>query len=448
MRKRRIILTPQAELDIKNGETYYSLIDYNIINESVCVIPLKDNLLTEKRHINNHLDEATRDITDSIIKVILSNGEDVDLLDSFGFMFTGWSFIPIDDVLRRYKPSEVDLKFIEKRDDGVKILIKIGKIGTSDGRTEPRMMDNNNQYVYINKISNDNVQITINVALILGYKGYARRAIIQGTLAHELQHAFDQYIFRSHNLLISNRKNLLACHDIKNDFEINNYFRIEDILYMLSPEEQRACIQGVSNYIKGFDKEKLKEYILNIESEIIDKRLSFEPLFLRIDNIVNIVTHIDAIKSKTKIFIINDLVSILCYRYENDEKKKVNLLVIGAYMFHHGVLNFDITNHEFDNSLLDTIFNKSNVYNYIHDKENVIYLNTIDNVILEFIALNLKHMVAIYTKNIFNAIQDTLADIKIYEQANPNDKNYITEEEITNLYNNIDRYFFHRVIIL
>ena len=88
------------------------------------------------------------------------------------------------------------------------------------------------------------------------------------------------------------------------------------------------------------------------------------------------------------------------------------------------------------------------MYNYIHDKKNVMYFDTIDNVILEFIALNLKHMVAIYTKNIFNAIQDTLADIKIYEQVNPNDKNYITEEEITNLYKNIDRYFFHRVIIL
>ena len=78
MRKRRIILTPQAALDIKNGETYYSLIDYDIINKSVYAIPLKENLLTEKRHINHHLDEAARDITDSIIKVILSNGEDVD----------------------------------------------------------------------------------------------------------------------------------------------------------------------------------------------------------------------------------------------------------------------------------------------------------------------------------------------------------------------------------
>ena len=448
MRKRRIILTPQAALDIKNGQTYYSLIDYNIINENVYAIPLKDNLLTEKRHINHHLDEATRDITDSIIKVILSNGEDVDLLDSFGFMFTGWSFIPIDDVLRRYKPSEVDLKFIEKRNDGVKIFIKIGKIyGTADGQTEPRMMNNNNQYVYINKITNDNVQITINAALILGYKGNARRAIIQGTLAHELQHAFDQYIFRSHNLLISNRKNLLAFHNIKNDFGITDYFRIKDILYMLSPEEQRACIQWVSNYIKSLDKEKLKEYILNIKSEIINKRLSLEPLFLRIDNIVNIVAHIDTIKSKSKIFVINNLVSILCHRYENDEKKKVNLLVIGAYMFHHGVLNFNITNHKFDKSLLDIIFNKSNVYNYIHDKENVMRMKTIDTVILEFIALNLKHMAAIYTKNIFNAIQNTLADIKLYEQANPNDNNYITEEELTNIYK-IDRHFFHRVIIL
>ena len=446
MRKRRIILTPQAALDIKNGQTYYNMIDYNIINESVCVIPLKDNLLTEKRHINHHLDEAARDITDSIIKVILSNGEDVNLLDSFGFMFSGWSFIPIDDVLRRYKPSEVDLKFIEKRDDGVKILIKIGKIGTSDGRTEPRRMDNN-QYVYINKISNDNVQITINAALILNCKGHARRAIIQGTLAHELQHAFDQYIFRSHNLLISNRKNLLACHDIKNDFEITNYFRIEDILYMLSPEEQRACIQGVSNYIKGFDKEKLKEYILNIGTEIINKRLSLEPIDYRVDNIVNIVSHMDAIKLKSKIFIINDLVSNLCDQYENDEKKKVDLLVIGAYMFHHGVLNFNITNHKFDKQLLNIIFTKDNVYNYIHDKENVMYLKTIDTVILEFIALNLKHMVSIYTKNIFNAIQDTLADINLYKQENLNDNNYITEEEITNLYK-IDRRFFHRVIIL
>ena len=52
MRKRRIILTPQAALDIKNGETYYSLIDYNIINKNVYAIPLKENLLTEKRHIN------------------------------------------------------------------------------------------------------------------------------------------------------------------------------------------------------------------------------------------------------------------------------------------------------------------------------------------------------------------------------------------------------------
>ena len=449
MRKRRIILTPQAALDIKNGQTYYSLIDYKIINENVCVIPLKENLLTEKRHINYHLDEAARDITDFIIKTILSEGEDVDLLDGLGFRFSGWSFIPIDDVLRRYKPSEIDLKFIEKRNDGVKIFIKIGKIyGTADGQTEPRMMNNNNQYVYINKITNDNVQITINAALILGYKGHARRAIIQGTLAHELQHAFDQYIFRSHNLLISNRKNLLACHDIKNDFEINNYFRIEDILYMLSPEEQRACIQGVSNYIKGFDKEKLKEYILNIGHEIIDKRLSLEPINYSVDIIVNIVSHMDAIKLKSKIFIINDLVSNLCDHYENDEKKKVDLLVIGAYMYFHRLLNFNITNHEFNKELLHIIFSKYNVYNYIHDKKNVMYFDTIDNVILEFIALNLKHMVAIYTKNIFNAIQDTLADIKIYEQANPNDNNYITEEEITNLYNNIDRYFFHRVIIL
>ena len=223
---------------------------------------------------------------------------------------------------------------------------------------------------------------------------------------------------------------------------------IKDTLHMLSPEEQHACIQWISNYIKGLDKEKLKEYILNIGREIIDKRLSLEPINYSVDNIVNIVSHMDAIKIKSKIFLINDLVSNLCNNYENDEKKKVDLLVIGAYMYFHRVLNFDITNHEFDNSLLDTIFNKSNVYNYIHDKENVMYLNTIDNVILEFIALNLKHMVAIYTKNIFNAIQDTLADIKIYEQANPNDNNYITEEEITNLYNNIDRYFFHRVIIL
>lgn len=223
---------------------------------------------------------------------------------------------------------------------------------------------------------------------------------------------------------------------------------IKDTIHMLPQKEQRACIQWISNYIKGFDKEKLKEYILNIKSEIINKRLSLEPLFLRIDNIVNIVAHIDAIKSKTKIFVINNLVSILCYRYENDEKKKVNLLVIGAHMFHHGMLNFNITDHKFDKSLLNVIFDKANVYNYKHDKKNVMYLNTIDNVILEFIALNLKHMVAIYTKNIFNAIQDTLADIKIYEQANPKDNNYITEEEITNLYKNIDRYFFHRVIIL
>ena len=449
MRKRRIILTPQAALDIKNGQTYYSLIDYNIINENVCVIPLKENLLTEKRHINHHLDEAARDITDFIIKTILSEGEDVDLLDGLGFRFSGWSFIPIDDVLRRYKPSEIDLKFIEKRNDGVKIFIKIGKIyGTADGQTEPRMMDNNNKYVYIDKITNDNIQITINAALILGYKGNARRAIIQGTLAHELQHAFDQYIFRSHNLLISNRKNLLAFHNIKNDFGITDYFRIKDILYMLSPEEQRACIQGVSNYIKGFDKEKLKEYILNIQSEIIDKRLSLEPLDYRVDNIVNIVSHMDAIKIKSKIFLINDLVSNLCNNYENDEKKKVDLLVIGAYMYFHRLLNFNITNHKFDKELLHIIFTKDNVYNYIHNKKYVMYFDTINNVILEFIALNLKHMVAIYTKNIFNAIQDTLADIKIYEQANPNDKNYITEEEITNLYKNIDRYFFHRVIIL
>ena len=446
MRKRRIILTPQAALDIKNGQTYYNMIDYNIINESVCVIPLKDNLLTEKRHINHHLDEAARDITDSIIKVILSNGEDVNLLDSFGFMFSGWSFIPIDDVLRRYKPSEVDLKFIEKRDDGVKIFIKIGKIGLSDGQTEPRMMDNN-QYVYINNITNDNAYITINALLILGCKENARRAIIQSTLAHELQHAFDQYIFRSHNLLLSNRKNLLAFHDIKNDFGITDYFRIKDILYMLSKEEQRACIQGVSNYIKGFDKEKLKEYILNIGTEIINKRLSLEPIDYRVDNIVNIVSHMDAIKLKSKIFIINDLVSNLCDQYENDEKKKVDLLVIGAYMFHHGVLNFNITNHKFDKQLLNIIFTKDNVYNYIHDKENVMYLKTIDTVILEFIALNLKHMVSIYTKNIFNAIQDTLADINLYKQENLNDNNYITEEEITNLYK-IDRRFFHRVIIL
>ena len=222
---------------------------------------------------------------------------------------------------------------------------------------------------------------------------------------------------------------------------------IKDTLHMLSPKEQRACIQWVSNYIKALDKEKLKEYILNIESEIIDKRLSLEPLFLRIDNIVNIVSHMDAIKSKSKIFVIHNLVSILCHRYENDEKKKVNLLVIGAYMFHHGVLNFNITNHEFDKSLLDTIFSKSNVYNYIHDKENVMYLKTIDTVILEFIALNLEHMAAIYTKNIFNAIQYTLNDINLYEQANPNDNNYITEEELANIYK-IDRRFFHRVVIL
>ena len=217
---------------------------------------------------------------------------------------------------------------------------------------------------------------------------------------------------------------------------------------MLSPEEQRACIQGVSNYIKGFDKEKLKEYILNIGHEIIDKRLSLEPINYSVDIIVNIVSHMDAIKLKSKIFIINDLVSNLCTRYENDEKKKVDLLVIGAYMYFHRLLNFNITNHEFNKELLHIIFSKYNVYNYIHDKKNVMYFDTIDNVILEFIALNLKHMVAIYTKNIFNAIQDTLADIKIYEQANPKDNNYITEEEITNLYKNIDRYFFHRVIIL
>ena len=446
MRKRRIILTPKAALDIKNGQTYYNMIKYNVINENVCVIPLKENLLTEKLHINHHLDEAARDITDFIINVILNEGEDADLLDGLGFMFTGWSFIPIDDVLRRYKPSEIDLKFIEKRNDGVKIFIKIGQIHSSDGQTEPRMMYNN-KYVHIDKISNDNAQITINASLILGYKGHSRRAIIQGTLAHELQHAFDQYIFRSHNLLISNRQNLLSCHDIKNDFGITNYYRIEDILYMLSPEEQRACIQGVSNYIKGFDKEKLKEYILNIKSEIIDKRLSLEPLFLRIDNIVNIVAHMDAIKIKSKIFLINDLVSNLCNNYENDEKKKVDLLVIGAYMYFHRVLNFNITNHEFNKKLLPIIFTKYNVYNYIHDKKNVMYFDTINNVILEFIALNLKHMVAIYTKNIFNAIQDTLADIKIYEQANPNDNNYITEEELTNIYK-IDRHFFHRVIIL
>ena len=446
MRKRRIILTPQAALDIKNGQTYYNMIKYNVINENVCVIPLKENLLTEKLHINHHLDEAARDITDFIINVILNEGEDADLLDGLGFMFTGWSFIPIDDVLRRYKPSEIDLKFIEKRNDGVKIFIKIGQIHSSDGQTEPRMMYNN-KYVHIDKISNDNAQITINASLILGYKGHSRRAIIQGTLAHELQHAFDQYIFRSHNLLLSNRKNLLSCHDIKNDFGITNYYRIEDILYMLSQEEQRACIQGVSNYIKGFDKEKLKEYILNIKSEIIDKRLSLEPLFLRIDNIVNIVAHMDAIKIKSKIFLINDLVSNLCNNYESDEKKKVDLLVIGAYMYFHRVLNFNITNHEFNKKLLPIIFTKYNVYNYIHDKKNVMYFDTINNVILEFIALNLKHMVAIYTKNIFNAIQDTLADIKIYEQANPNDNNYITEEELTNIYK-IDRMFFHRIIIL
>ena len=223
---------------------------------------------------------------------------------------------------------------------------------------------------------------------------------------------------------------------------------IKDTLHMLSPEEQHACIQWISNYIKAFDKEKLKEYILNIQSEIIDKRLSLEPLDYRVDNIVNIVSHMDAIKIKSKIKIINDLVSNLCNNYENDEKKKVDLLVIGAYMYFHRLLNFNITNHKFDKELLHIIFTKDNVYNYIHNKKYVMYFDTINNVILEFIALNLKHMVAIYTKNIFNAIQDTLADIKIYEQANPNDKNYITEEEITNLFINIDRYFFHRVIIL
>ena len=145
---------------------------------------------------------------------------------------------------------------------------------------------------------------------------------------------------------------------------------------MLSLEEQRACIQGVSNYIKGFDKEKLKEYILNIGREIIDKRLSLEPINYSVDNIVNIVSHMDAIKIKSKIFIINDLVSNLCTRYENDEKKKVDLLVIGAYVYFHRLLNFNITNHEFNKELLhilsDKTANNTNLAQHVQSLLNLI----------------------------------------------------------------------------
>lgn len=229
--------------------------------------------INEAHHINQHIPQCAIDIAQQIKNMISTfkekcdNTQDAyDKLTDLGFFNTEYGIIPKEELAKKcyttqYNTELTYIKKIGEMKNMLPIQIMLGN-NMPSGTNATTLLKSDEYEVYINdkiihltkKDTTYFVKIMLNVDLIDNFD----INITAGIIAHELQQAFEQFLFINKNI-IKNPKNHYSERGIINKFNIpfNEALFVEDVLYMMSPDEQRARIQAAVTYLKSTPKKIL-----------------------------------------------------------------------------------------------------------------------------------------------------------------------------------------------
>ena len=291
------------------------------------------NILLETQHVLNKFEDFINFIINNIA---LYNNE---------YQYTEWN----------YNNSIIQIEHINNANVNFPIFIKTIKDGYNifaevENRQEPFTF-------------NDKIYININVNTI------SDKNFCKASLKHELTHIVKMYSKNSFNNMNS-KKDTIAIHDIE-PWLNGVVFRYKRLLYILSPSEQEAHINGTCEYIKN-NKHTYKTINCNTVEKIIQNTFQFNMLNEFVEYVENLY----------------DDYSYGRYKF---------LLGIGYYLKKHRMF-FDTTKY-LHKEFLSKYYDKKQL-----NQKELDFISNICDSILACIQQNLNN----YKKNLFNAIYYTI----------------------------------------
>ena len=251
-----------------------------------------------------------------------------------------------------------------------------------------------------------------------------------GTLAHELQHSFDDNIVYRRSKLHT-RKGTLLVIDMVNDGCFgykegsNIYEFVRSILYLISDEETKARkteAASIVTYIRRSEtiKKEIKEYVIAKHTQndkAINEMLS--PLtqiqMMRTSNLVNGITTSDIFK---KYAILSDTIGFYnIFSKCRIGKNKNNftdtcLLIAGFYMYRNSILKECKSAYpSINETVLKAFFRKENIQLFIDGrKREMVYSEMIDD-ISNYVFHNVLMIIYRFFNDIFKIVSESVGEI-------------------------------------
>lgn len=420
--------------------------------------------INEAHHINQHIPQCAIDIARQVKDMISAFKEECDntqdaydKLTDLGFFNTEYGIIPKEELAKKYYTTQynTELTYIKKIGEMRNILpiqIMLGN-NMPSGTNASTLLKSDEYAVYINdkiiqlskKDTTDFVKIILNVVLIDNYN----IDITAGIIAHELQHAFEQFLYINKNI-IKNPKNHYSERGIINTFDIpfKDAMFVEDVLYMISPDEQRARIQAAVTYLKSTPKGFLQNIyrILQTNFQCDYKRLE-PPFNVTLPIAVGGMVNLPDIERLTMFKKINIRALSIMNTYKTKYSMQKIVLIIGYYLFNHQALNFKLSNTIFKEHVVKLLLSKSNIDKFIKNPNDII-LKEETMQLMELIVLNIKHKTTQYNIHLFDAIQSIADEIIDYEPLDESNNLIYEDELLSESFNYIEMYDFHPIHIL
>ena len=367
--------------------------------------------------------------------------------------FSGFVFFPIDinkDKIDNKYPFFIRKSKTERVEGGLPIYIEVfdndntfdknGKPISRDskGMYMPREMDEDKIVRGIEEIKDRNITIYLSAYTILDFfkesnfdeddEDYNMELV--GTLAHELQHAFDDNIVYKRSQLSMDVQSLIAL-DMLNDTSIllNKNSRVgvfvRSILYAISKEEMKARISEVSTivtYMRNngkFIRKDLIEYINNRSYEIgkslFETFRSPNVLFKETDiaDLVNAITNHYIFKKYAPINNQIDLFKEIM-KYEKSENKEAYdtiFIICGYYMFKHSMLRSIEKYSPLTKDELKEFFTPNNMNNLLKGSMYKVAYNHKIREIVDFIFYNITYRLYKFFNKVFNIIFESVNEI-------------------------------------
>lgn len=193
-----------------------------------------------------------------------------------------------------------------------------------------------------NKIRGIDLQISEH-KIVIGYNNRTGGGLkyIKARLKHEFTHIREQYAKKDVNVIL-NKKNTAS--NITNIFNIdtNDFYKITDILYFITPTEQHARINEFQEFLKTVKFDEIKDILEDVDFTKYSLAQIYRTICFYYDNITLLQSYVSTL--------------------EELHKDNSLMMYLGYYITSMKLYNLKITEnnvHDLNESLID------NVYDYL-----------------------------------------------------------------------------------